>query len=157
MFGYLPILSFLILGLNAASFCLIVGESFDCIYLAVVAVTYFQHRYSRAERTLEQVCSSVQYQKVFSRLSQLSPRVEHLIMQLGAESPFFLLDMIHCNQGIPIAYPRMVFLETALGSKLNPLVALGKAGRLGSLGLSGFANKFNADAELLDDLVNFTY
>jgi len=54
--------------------------------------------------------------------------------------------------GIPIAYPRMVFLETALESKLNPLVALGKTGRLGSLGLSGFANKFNADAELLDDL-----
>ena len=52
--------------------------------------------------------------------------------------------------GIPIAYPRMVFLESALDSKLNPLVALG---RNGSLGLSGFVNKFNADAELLDDLV----
>lgn len=52
--------------------------------------------------------------------------------------------------GIPIAYPRMVFLETALESKLNPLVALGRAG---SMGLSGFVNKFNADAELLDDLV----
>ena len=46
----------------------------------------------------------------------------------------------------------MVFLETALESKLNPLVALGKSG---SLGLSGFVNKFNADAELLDDLVGF--
>lgn len=44
----------------------------------------------------------------------------------------------------------MVFLETALESKLNPLVALGRAG---SMGLSGFVNKFNADAELLDDLV----
>ena len=44
----------------------------------------------------------------------------------------------------------MVFLETALESKLNPLVALGKKG---SLGLSGIVNKFNADAELLDDLV----
>lgn len=43
----------------------------------------------------------------------------------------------------------MVFLESALESKLNPLVALG---RNGSLGLSGFVNKFNADAELLDDL-----
>lgn len=52
--------------------------------------------------------------------------------------------------GIPIAYPRMVFLETALESKLNPLVALG---RNGSLGLSGFVNKFNNEAELLDDLV----
>ena len=49
-----------------------------------------------------------------------------------------------------MAYPRMVFLENALDSKLNPLVALGRSG---SLGLSGFVNKFNADAELLDDLV----
>ena len=46
----------------------------------------------------------------------------------------------------------MVFLETALDSKLNPLVALGRSG---SMGLSGFVNKFNADAELLDDLVVF--
>lgn len=44
----------------------------------------------------------------------------------------------------------MVFLETALDSKLNPLVAIGKTG---SLGLSGFVNKFNSEAELLDDLV----
>lgn len=53
-------------------------------------------------------------------------------------------------QGIPIAYPRLVFLETALESKLNPLTALGRAG---SFGLGGFVNKFNAEAELLDDLV----
>jgi hypothetical protein len=43
----------------------------------------------------------------------------------------------------------MVALEKALESKFNPLVALG---RNGSLGLSGFVNKFNAEAELLDDL-----
>jgi hypothetical protein len=44
----------------------------------------------------------------------------------------------------------MVFLEQALESKFNPLVALG---RNGTMGLSGFVNKFNAEAELLDDLV----
>ena len=55
------------------------------------------------------------------------------------------------NIGVPIAYPRMVFLESALDSKFNPLVLLGKSGRLG---LSGFVNKFNAQAELLDDLVS---
>jgi hypothetical protein len=44
----------------------------------------------------------------------------------------------------------MVFLESFLSSKLNPLVTLGRSG---SLGLKGFVNKFNADAELLDDLV----
>lgn len=43
----------------------------------------------------------------------------------------------------------MVFLETALESKFNPLVILGRAGHL-----SGFVNRFNGDAELLDDLVN---
>jgi hypothetical protein len=56
------------------------------------------------------------------------------------------------RQGIPIAYPRMVFLETALESKFNPLISLGKSG---TSGLSGFFNKFNSDAELLDDLVRF--
>lgn len=44
----------------------------------------------------------------------------------------------------------MVFLESALDSKFNPLVALGKTG---TMGLSGFVNKFNQEAELLDDLV----
>lgn len=45
----------------------------------------------------------------------------------------------------------MVFLESALDSKFNPLVHLG---RKGAFGLSGFVNKFNAEAELLDDLVS---
>ncbi|KDR81789.1 hypothetical protein GALMADRAFT_239986 [Galerina marginata CBS 339.88] len=87
----------------------------------------------RAERKKDQVCSPGQYRHIFDRLNSLPAGVEHLIVQLG----------------IPIAYPRMVFLETALDSKFNPLVALGKSG---SLGLSGFVNKFNAEAELLDDL-----
>jgi len=41
----------------------------------------------------------------------------------------------------------MVFLENALDSKLNPLVLLGKAGVIG-----GVTNKFNGQAELLDDM-----
>jgi hypothetical protein len=87
----------------------------------------------RAERRKDQVCSPFEYDKVFQRIRTLPPTVEHLVVLVG----------------IPIAYPRMVFLESALESKFNPLVALG---RNGSLGLSGFVNKFNADAELLDDL-----
>lgn len=90
-------------------------------------------RLTRAERKKDQVCSPAQYEKVFQKIRALPPSVEHLVVQLG----------------IPIAYPRMVFLETALESKFNPLVALG---RTGSLGLSGFVNKFNDEAELLDDL-----
>jgi hypothetical protein len=43
-------------------------------------------------------------------------------------------------------YPPLRLLEAAL-SKHNPLVALGK------LCIGGFANQFNGDAELLDDLV----
>ncbi|KAJ7752003.1 hypothetical protein B0H16DRAFT_1663119 [Mycena metata] len=95
--------------------------------------TYMLMLDCRAERTKEQVCSQVEYQKVFERLSKLPSTVEHLCVQIG----------------IPIAYPRLVFLETALESKFNPLVALGRAG---SMGLTSFVNKFNAEAELLDDL-----
>jgi len=87
----------------------------------------------RAERRKEQVCSPFEYDKVFQRIRALPPTTEHLVIQVG----------------IPIAYPRMVFLEAALESKFNPLVALGKNG---TFGLSGFVNKFNAEAELLDDL-----
>lgn len=53
--------------------------------------------------------------------------------------------------GIPIAYPRMVFLENALSSKFNPFLTMAKAGSI--RGLKGFVNQFNGDAELLDDLV----
>jgi hypothetical protein len=87
----------------------------------------------RAERKKNQVCSHQEYQKVFERLKQLPQNVEHLVVQLG----------------IPIAYPRLVFLENALDSKFNPLLILG---RTGALGMSGFVNKFNAQPELLDDL-----
>jgi hypothetical protein len=45
----------------------------------------------------------------------------------------------------------MVFLENALSSKFNPLVTLGRSGSFGTL--KGFVNRFNGDAELLDDLV----
>ncbi|KAG2158423.1 uncharacterized protein EDB93DRAFT_1077236 [Suillus bovinus] len=87
----------------------------------------------RAERKKNQVCSEFEYQKAFERIRYLPPDVKHLVVQLG----------------IPIAYPRMVFLETALDFKLNPLIALGRSG---TAGFSSFVNKFNADAELLDDL-----
>lgn len=43
----------------------------------------------------------------------------------------------------------MNFMETFLDSKLNPFVALAKRGSL-----KGFVNKFNGEAELLDDLVS---
>ena len=80
------------------------------------------------------MCSAYEYKKVFDKIYRLPPQVQHLVIQLG----------------IPIAYPRMNFMETILESKLNPLVAMGKRG---STKVGSFVNKFNADAELLDDLV----
>ncbi|KAI0253864.1 hypothetical protein BJV78DRAFT_1371871 [Lactifluus subvellereus] len=82
----------------------------------------------RAERNLAQMCSEEEYRKVFQRLNGLPHKTEHLIIQLGA----------------PIAYPRMVFLESILSSKFNPL------GRRGST--AGIRDKFNANPGLLDDL-----
>ncbi|CCM03699.1 uncharacterized protein FIBRA_05845 [Fibroporia radiculosa] len=87
----------------------------------------------RAERKKDRVCSPQEYQVVLDRICALPGTVQHLVIQLG----------------IPIAYPRMVFLENVLESKMNPLVALGKSG---ALGLASLVNKFNSDAELLDDL-----
>ncbi|KAG8745089.1 hypothetical protein FRC12_014663, partial [Ceratobasidium sp. 428] len=87
----------------------------------------------RAERRKDLICSQTTYDRVFWHLNQLPVGVEHVVIQLG----------------IPIAYPRMNFLETALESKFNPLTSLAQKG---SLGLAGFVNKFNKDPELLDDL-----
>ncbi|KAG9318865.1 adenylate cyclase associated N terminal-domain-containing protein [Chiua virens] len=86
---------------------------------------------TRAERTKEKVCSDEEYR----RLGELQ------LMAVNRSANLVL-------PGIPIAYPRMVFLETALDSKLNPLTALGRTTTV----LSGFVNKFNAEPELLDDL-----
>lgn len=44
----------------------------------------------------------------------------------------------------------MNFLEKMLESKLNPITAISKTGAMAK----NFVNKFNADAELLDDLVS---
>ena len=41
-------------------------------------------------------------------------------------------------------------IEHALESRFNPITAIGKTGTFAK----NFVNKFNSDAELLDDLVN---
>jgi hypothetical protein len=51
--------------------------------------------------------------------------------------------------GVPIAYPRLVWLENVLTSRLmDPVKALGRAGIL----KGGFLNKFDGGVEILDDL-----
>ncbi|KAN0064036.1 hypothetical protein ACQY0O_003642 [Thecaphora frezii] len=84
----------------------------------------------RSERKVDQICTEATYKRVFEAVRALPAGVEHLTILLG----------------VPLAYPRMVFLERTLSSSLNPLVMLAK-------GLSpGFTNDFNGQVELLDDL-----
>ncbi|WFD42874.1 hypothetical protein MPSI1_001524 [Malassezia psittaci] len=84
----------------------------------------------RAQRKLLQVCAPDTYNRCIAAVEQLPKSVEHLIVQLG----------------VPICYPRMVKLEKMLESKYNPVVGLAK------LLIPGFANSFNGQVELLDDL-----
>ncbi|KAF2750814.1 hypothetical protein M011DRAFT_474311 [Sporormia fimetaria CBS 119925] len=88
----------------------------------------------RTERRREQVLSDQSYDLVFSRLEDqiVKGETKHLIVLLG----------------VPIAYPRLNFLENILTSRLmDPIKAAGRAGLLGN-----FVNKFTGDVEILDDL-----
>lgn len=50
--------------------------------------------------------------------------------------------------GVPIAYPRLVWLENLLTSRvMDPVKALGRVGLFGN-----FINKFDGGAEILDDV-----
>ena len=89
---------------------------------------------NRTERTKHTIVTPETYDKCFNRLSQqiVRGKTEHLIVLLG----------------VPIAYPRLVWLEELLTSKaMNPLKVLGKTGVL-----SGFTQKFDEGVEILDDL-----
>lgn len=44
---------------------------------------------SSAERKKDQVCSLGEYQRVFERLNSLPSGVEHVVIQLGADTLFF--------------------------------------------------------------------
>lgn len=84
----------------------------------------------RAQRKVEQICAPDTYQRCFDAVRNLPPGVEHLIVQLG----------------VPLAYPRMVFLERFLSNPYNPVV------RMLKWMMPGFTNNFNGQVELLDDL-----
>ena len=50
--------------------------------------------------------------------------------------------------GVPIAYPRLVWLENLLTSRaMDPVKALARTGLMG-----GFLNQFDGGVEILDDL-----
>ncbi|KAK8162782.1 hypothetical protein BKA80DRAFT_236860 [Phyllosticta citrichinensis] len=88
----------------------------------------------RTERMRDEVLSEDSYYKIFERCRREIRKGEtkHLIVLLG----------------VPIAYPRLNFLENLLTSRvMDPIKALGRTGMLG-----GFVNKFDGGVEILDDL-----
>ena len=88
----------------------------------------------RTERMRDEVLSQETYDRIFDRCRAeiITGRTRHLIVLLG----------------VPIAYPRLNFLENVLTSKLmDPIKAMGRTGMLGN-----FVNKFDGGVEILDDL-----
>ncbi|KAI9894676.1 MAG: hypothetical protein M1814_002032 [Vezdaea aestivalis] len=88
----------------------------------------------RTERMRDEILSEDTYDLIFDRCDKEIMRgtTKHLIVLLG----------------VPIAYPRLVFLEQILTSRLmDPVKALGRTGMLG-----GFLNKFDGGVEILDDV-----
>lgn len=90
----------------------------------------------RVERTRERVCYESTYNGMFLRLEEVVKKgsTKHLMVLVG----------------VPIAYPRLVWLEGLLGSRYftGPLRLASKTFGLGK----GFFNKFDGSSELLDDL-----
>jgi hypothetical protein len=88
----------------------------------------------RTERMRDEVLSQQSYDIVFKRCQSeiIKGETKHLIVLLG----------------VPIAYPRLNFLENILTSRvMDPIKAIGRTGLLG-----GFINKFDGGVEILDDL-----
>ncbi|CDO91946.1 unnamed protein product [Kluyveromyces dobzhanskii CBS 2104] len=89
----------------------------------------------RTERKLTQICSKETYDILFKKLADevKHGKIDHLLLMLG----------------VPIAYPRLVWLEYIFSSKFLFLFKwLSKKGIIAK----GLVNEFNGDVELLDDL-----
>ncbi|KAM7193585.1 hypothetical protein V8F20_008358 [Naviculisporaceae sp. PSN 640] len=89
---------------------------------------------ARTERRRDEVVSKETWEKIMDRCYEEieKGKIEHLLVLLG----------------VPIAYPRLVWLENILTSRLmDPIKALGKFGLLGN-----FLNRLDGGVEVLDDL-----
>lgn len=90
----------------------------------------------RTERRLTQVVSQSTYDLIFSRLQsevEKAPQTKHLLVMLG----------------VPILYPRLVWLEWLLNSAiLKPVRKLATKGIIAK----GLVNEFDGSVEVLDDL-----
>ncbi|KAK5113125.1 hypothetical protein LTR62_003704 [Meristemomyces frigidus] len=106
------------------------------VYLSLGAKVGFLGLDCRTERMRDEILSQDTYDLVFNRL-------RHELRQ-GGEAIRHLIVLL----GVPIAYPRLNFLENILTSRMmDPIKALGRTGVLG-----GFVNKFDGGVEILDDL-----
>ncbi|KAF2198118.1 hypothetical protein GQ43DRAFT_443633 [Delitschia confertaspora ATCC 74209] len=88
----------------------------------------------RTERRRDEVMTDDSYNNLLDRVEDevIKGETKHLIVLLG----------------VPIAYPRLNFLENVLTSRvMDPIKALGRYGLLGN-----FVNKFDGGVEILDDL-----
>ncbi|VEU20139.1 DEKNAAC101064 [Brettanomyces naardenensis] len=91
----------------------------------------------RTERTKKQICSPDTYDRVFNRLqaeiTASNEQIKHFLVLLG----------------VPICYPRMVWIETIMESPLIfPIKWLARKGVI----FKGLVNEFDGSIELLDDL-----
>ena len=88
----------------------------------------------RTERTRDEILSEQTYDAILDRCyaELIKGTTTHLIVLLG----------------VPIAYPRLVWLENILTSRImDPIKALSRAGAFGNL-----LNNFDGGVEILDDL-----
>lgn len=90
----------------------------------------------RTERKFDQVVAPSTYSKILARLNEeiaAAPEVKHLLVMLG----------------VPILYPRLVWLEKLLTlSVLKPVRKLAEKGVINK----GLVNEFDGGVEVLDDL-----
>jgi hypothetical protein len=113
-----------------------VEERSRSIYCQLGARIAFVGIDARTERTRHQINTPETYQMIFDRMAKeftANPDLKHLVLLLG----------------VPIAYPRLIWLENILQSPLiAPIKLLNK--RFGWAG--GFFNQFDGAVDLLDDL-----
>ncbi|EJP65833.1 uncharacterized protein BBA_05244 [Beauveria bassiana ARSEF 2860] len=120
-----------ILGLKPGPY---IHELSRSIYVSMGGKTALLAVDTRTERTEHEVIDEKTWEKITSRLylEVRKGQVEHLLVLLG----------------VPIAYPRMVWLENILTSRLmDPVKALGRAGVFGKM-----LNNIDGGVEVLDDL-----
>ncbi|KAL9120320.1 MAG: hypothetical protein Q9187_003123 [Circinaria calcarea] len=111
-----------------------INELSRSVYLSLGKHVAFLGLDCRTERMREEVLSEASYGLIFDRCRReiIEGETKHLIVLLG----------------VPIAYPRLVWLENILTSRvMDPIKAIGRMGMLGN-----FLNQFDGGVEILDDL-----